>query len=310
MATATKIKPRALRPGSHVRIVSPASHLTPEKTARGVAMLQERGYHVSFGEHVYASHAYLAGTDAQRADDLNAAFADPEVDAIMCSRGGYGCARLLPLLDLDAAAASGKMLCGFSDVTTLHLALNRRSLVTMHTPMLITLSVDREPWVYESLWNCLEGRDPLAPMAKQPETLVGGTAEGEITGGCMCLMTDSLATADALDCAGKIVIIEDVDENPHRIDAMLTHLINSGQLGSAAGLVIGEMTGTDERADPTIGGWTWREIIRDRLAPLGRPCIIDFPFGHMKTMLSVPFGVQARLDADAGRVTLLESATA
>jgi muramoyltetrapeptide carboxypeptidase len=277
-----------------------------EQIEDGIRFLEAEGYQVSLGDHVFDRHYYLAGTDQDRAADLMAAVRDDSVDAVMCSRGGYGCARLMPYLDLDVIVQAGKAICGFSDVTTLHLALNRRGLVTWHTPMMITLSVEREPWVYESLRRILRGEDPLVSESPMAETLVPGVAEGEITGGCLCLMTDSFGTGYDLGCQGKIVVIEDVDEDAHRVDAMLTNLINNGQLQSAAGIVVGEMTGTDERGDPKIGTWPWRSIVEDRIAPLGVPAVVNFPFGHMKTMLSLPMGVRARLDAVAGRLTILE----
>lgn len=303
------VKPRALKPGSHVRIVTPASPLTPEKIADGVKWLEAEGYRVSLGEHVFDKSYYLAGPDETRAADFMDAVRDPDVDCIMCSRGGYGCARMVPFLGLDEIVASGKQVCGFSDVTTLHLALNKRGLVTLHTPMMITLSVERVDWVYKSMSNILKGDNPFPAEHTRADTLVGGTAEGVITGGCMCLMTDSFYTDYELDCRGKIVVIEDVDEHAHRVDAMLTNLINNGQLGQAAGIVVGEMTGTDEMSDEKIGVWPWREIIADRIKPLGIPSVLNYPFGHMKTMLSLPMGVAARLDADAGRLELLESFT-
>lgn len=299
-------KPLALKPGSHVRIVSPASSLTPAKVAAGVMLLESDGYRVSHGDHVFDQHSYLAGTDAERAGDLMAAFLDPEVDGVICSRGGYGCARLFPYLNLDEMAESGKFFAGFSDITTLHLALNRRGLVTFHTPMMITLSVDRESWVIESFRRTLRGDVRIPDDAYRGECINPGVAEGVVTGGCLCLLTDSIRTPDPLDCEGKIVLIEDVDENPHRVDAMLTHLINCGEIQKAAGIAVGEMTGTDERSDPTIGAWPWREIVLDRLAPLGLPMVVNFPFGHMKTMLSLPLGIRARLDAAQGTLEYLE----
>lgn len=303
-------KPAALRPGDLIEVVSPASPIAPEKVERTTALLESEGYRVRFGPHTFDQEFYLAGSDRDRAHDLNRAFADPEVRAVICSRGGYGCARLLPYLDLDAIAASNKLFGGFSDVTTLHFALNRRGLVTLHSPMMITLSVDRPEWVTESFLNALKGADPIPDSASKGETIVSGTAEGIVTGGCLCLITDSLATPDSVEMKDKIVLIEDVDENPHRIDAMLTHLLTSGQAQSAAGFVVGEMTRTDERADPTIGAKPWKEIVEDRLAPLGKPLIVNFPFGHAPAMLTLPLGIRARLDADSGSLTYLEEACA
>lgn len=300
-------KPRALRPGAHVRVVSPSSGLNPDQVELGVETLRDMGYVVSFGEHVFDRHYYLAGADADRAKDLQEAFADPTVDCVMCARGGYGAARILSMLDLDAMAASGKAFCGFSDITTFHLALNRRGLATFHTPMMITLSVPREPWVVESLARLLRGEDPFGVDYPRAQTLTPGQAEGEVTGGCLCLLADSLSTPDPLETEGKIFVIEDVDENPHRVDALFTHMRNAGLLQRAAGIVIGEMTRTDERSDPSIGSWPWREIVADRVADLGVPAVVGFPFGHMPNMLSVPLGVRARLDADAGTLTLLEN---
>jgi len=301
------VKPKALRPGATLRLVSPASFLSPEKVETFTRIIEKDGYRLTIAEHAFERHHYLAGTDEERAKDLQEAFADDRVDAVMCTRGGYGCARILPHLDLDAIARSGKMFLGFSDITTLHLALNRRGLPTVHAPMAYTLSVEREPWVYESFLNTLVGGDPIPAEAPGGTTVSGGIAEGIVTGGCLSLLTDSLGTPDALDCNGKILIIEDVDENPHRVDAGFTHLRLSGAIQRAAGIVIGEMTRTDERMDENIGSLPWREIVRDRLHGLDVPIIIDFPFGHCKNMLTLPLGIRARLDADAGTLTYLES---
>lgn len=236
------------------------------------------------------------------------AFLDPQVDCVFCTRGGYGAVRLLPYLDLDAMASSGKMFCGFSDITTLHIALNRRGLVTMHAPMLLSFSVDREDWVYKSFETLLTSTEPIGDSGKVGNTLVGGTAQGRVTGGCLCLLTDSLGTPESIDFEAKLVLIEDVDEDAHRIDAMLQHLVRSGQAESAAGFIVGEMTGTNDRCDPSIGACDWQEIAADILRPLGKPTIMNYPFGHQKGMLSLPLGIEAKLDADAGSLTFLEAA--
>ncbi len=286
--------------------MSPASAVEPDKVAAGVALLESAGYRVTFGQHAFARDGYLAGPDEHRAANLQEAFDDPAVAAVVCSRGGYGCARLLRLLDLDRMAASSTFFVGFSDVTSLHLALNRRGLATLHAPMPLSFSVERPEWVKASFLAALRGDDPVAVGVPAAETLVPGSGEGALTGGCLCLLCDSLGTPDALDCEGRVVLIEDVDENPHRVDAMLTHLLNAGQIQRAAGIVVGEMTGTDTRSDPSIGSWPWRRIVADRLQPLGVPTVVGYPFGHCRAMASLPLGVRVRLDADLGTLTLLE----
>lgn len=299
-------KPKPVLPGQTLGIVSPASPIAAEKLQRGLRVLHEAGYRTKLMPHALDAEDYLAGSDRDRAADLMAAFEDPEVDAVYCSRGGYGCARLLPYLDLDRMANLGKMFLGFSDITTLHLALNQRGLVTIYAPMVLSFSLDREPWVRESLLCAFRGDTTQPDGAPRAATLVAGVAEAEVTGGCLCLLCDSLATPDPLEAAGKILLIEDVDEHPHRVDAMLTHLIQAGILQKCAGIVVGEMTSTDEKTDASIGGRPWRDIVRERLEPLGVPAVMDFPFGHAKAMLTMPLGIRARLDADAGTLTYLE----
>lgn len=300
-------KPKALKPGDTISLVSPASPLTPEQTAKGIGILEAAGYRVKLATNVYTSCDYLAGSDADRAQDLQDAFDDPSTQAVFCSRGGYGCSRLMPLLDLDRMAASGKLFSGFSDITVLHAALNRRGLATLHAPMALTLHTDREEWVYDSLRAALSGENPIPPETSTGRTLVEGRASGVVTGGCLILLCDLIGTPEQVDMLGKIVLLEDVDEAPHRVDAMLTHLLNSGSIQGAAGIVVGEMTRSDERVDRTIGARPWREIVGERLGSLGIPTIIDFPFGHAKQMLSLPLGIKAEMDANLGTLMYTES---
>ncbi|RYG33663.1 LD-carboxypeptidase [bacterium] len=283
----------SVRPGGTIALVSPASPLSDDKLETVTHILKGAGFQVRVMPHALDADAHLAGTDADRAQDLTEAFLDPAIDGVLCTRGGYGCARLFPFLDLDRLAATGKWFGGFSDITTLHLALNRRGLPTWHAPMALTLHYPRNYWVYESFRSALRGVPLIPEAAPLGEVLSPGDAEGTITGGCLCLVCDSLATPDSVDCAGKIVLIEDVDEAPHRIDAMLTHLRNAGQLQRAAALLFGEMTRTDEKVDSTIGGKGWQEIVRERTIDLGIPVAINVPFGHCKNMLTIPWGVKA-----------------
>lgn len=295
--------PKTLRKplqGETIALVSPASPLAEEKLVFITNLLEEEGFAVRVMPHALENDYHLAGKDADRAKDLMDAFLDPSVGAVLCTRGGYGCARLFPYLDLDAIAATRKPFLGFSDITTLHLALNRRGMPTIHAPMALTLHYPREPWVIDSFRRVLRGDLTVPADAPVGQTLMPGQATGETVGGCLCLICDSIGTPNEIDTDGKIVVIEDVDEAPHRIDAMLTHLLNAGLLQKAAGIVIGEMTRTDERVDAGIGGWPWRRIITDRIAPLGIPTILEYPFGHAPNMLTLALGVEATLDAGAG----------
>ncbi|MBS1717285.1 MAG: LD-carboxypeptidase [Armatimonadetes bacterium] len=299
-------KPTRLQPGDLIRIVAPASPLETHQLEPMQNLLTAEGFRVELGEHVLDRHGYLAGTDEARRHDLVQAFDDPSVKAIVCARGGYGASRFAADLDFAALAATRKFFIGFSDITVLHLGLNRAGLATAYAPMALSFTVERPPYVLDSFKQILHGRTATPADAPMGKAITGGTAEGIVTGGCLCLLTDSIGTQWEMDTKGKIVLIEDVDESPHRVDAMLTHLLNIGALQKAAGIVVGEMTRTDEKTDPGIGGVPWREIVTERLQGLGIPTILDYPFGHFTGMLSMPLGIRARLDADAGRLTYLE----
>jgi muramoyltetrapeptide carboxypeptidase len=174
--------------------------------------------------------------------------------------------------------------------------------------MLLSFAKERAQWVVDLWFQAMEGARPIAlpPDAPRGETINGGTVEAKVTGGCLCLLADSLATPDALYAEGKILLLEDVDEHAYRVDAMLTHLLNSGALDGVAGIVVGEMTRTDEQADPSIPTKPWKDVVIERLSGLSVPMITGFPFGHGEHMASLPLGISARLDADRGELTYLE----
>ncbi len=299
--------PPRLREGDRVAIVSPASPISMESLQNGLRVLERIGVQIVFGEHLLDARDHLAGLDRDRAADLVAAWNDESVRAVICSRGGYGSARLLPYLDLEAMSRSPKLFVGFSDITTLHLGFNRCGLVTIHGPMPITFSVERPAWVVENFLRTLtEPRWSLPAGAPKPQTITGGVAEGRLLGGCLVLLCDAIGTNVMPDLEGTILLLEDVDEPPHRVDAMLTHLRNAGVLQKVAGIVVGEMTRTDERRDKGIGGPPWREIVQEHLSGLGVPAILDFPAGHAKAMATLPLGIRYRLDASMGRLEALE----
>ena len=306
------IRPAVLRPGDLIGIAAPASPPDSEAVQAGVLLLEARGYRVIVGDHVLdvAPHCgYLAGRDEDRAADLNQLFANPEVKAIFCVRGGYGAMRLLNLLDWKAIRANPKIFVGYSDVTTLHLALARSGeLITFHGPMLSTLAKCSAE-AQANFWRLLEVPEPFGEYeiaAETMNTVVGGMAEGVLAGGCLTLLASACGTADAPDFTDKLVLIEDVGEAIYRADRCLTQLKNAGLFDAAAGFVIGDITGWRER-EPFPETNTPGSLWQNAFAPLNRPALSGFPFGHVPNPLTLPLGVRARLDATARTLTLLES---
>jgi muramoyltetrapeptide carboxypeptidase len=307
-------KPRALRRGDTIGIVAPSSLVDAELLKRGVAVIEARGYRVALGEHVLAraEHCdYLAGRDADRAADLNAMFARSDVAAVFCARGGSGSARLLDLLDRDVIAANPKIFLGYSDITSLHLMLARQAdLVTFHGKMACGLD-EMDATAMEVFWRVLERPEPFGTLPADPETmetLVPGVVEGELAGGCLSILSHAVGTPDAPDFRDKIVLIEDVGEPIYRADRCLTQLRNAGLLQQAAGFVVGRLTRWQEHEKEGSCN-TPSALWKDILAPLGKPAITGFSFGHEPNPLTLPLGVRVRLDASVKTLALLESAT-
>ena len=308
-------RPQALRRGDTVGIVAPASPVPREELEKGVALLEARGYRVAVGQNVLARHPsndYLAGTDAQRAADLNEMLTREDIQAVFCARGGYGAMRLFDLIAWDRIAPHPKIFVGYSDITSLHTALAQRcGWVTFHGPMIAAISKLKAK-AAEVYWQLLENPQACGTLPAAPEsmtTISGGQAEGELTGGCLCLLSRACGSAYTPDFRNKIVLIEDVDEPVYRADRDLMQLKNAGLLDQAAGFVIGNITGWQKQeADPP--GNTPRTLWQDYFGALGKPVLADFPFGHEIDPLMIPLGVRARLDADARTLTLLDPATA
>ncbi len=300
------IKPYSIKPGDKVAIVAPASASSPEKLESGIKLLVNRGYQLSISKTCYQKEDDSHWTDEEKATDLIKAWNEPEIKAIICSRGGYGSARLFPFLNFRHLVTKPKLFVGFSDITTLHIALNNCGLATLHAPMLLSLSVERESWVVNQWFNAMEGNEPIKVSSPNAKCVTIGKADGIVTGGCLCLICDSLGTSFEINTKDRLLLIEDVDEPPHRVDAMLTHLINAGKLQESAGIILGEMTRTNEKRDEGIPGLSWEEIVLERIKPLGIPAIMKFPFGHANEMASLPLGIKATLDADNCSLEYLE----
>jgi muramoyltetrapeptide carboxypeptidase len=306
--------PAALNPGDTVALVSPSS-ATDERLGLQLAQeaMQALGFKVKTGAHYAERYGSLAGTDAARAGDLNAMFADDEVKAIVCVRGGSGAARLLPLLDYDAIRAHPKVLLGYSDITALHCAIHAQTgLVTFHGPIgagswnrfnvdqFKRMFFDRELMTWR---NPVDAGDELVPRKHRTLTITGGRARGELVGGNLSVLVGLAGSRYLPDFAGKILFLEDVDEAPYRIDRMLTTLRLMGALDAIAGFVFGECTDCDPGEG--YGSLTLDQIFDDHIRPLGIPAYRGALIGHLREQFIVPVGGEVELDADAGTFRML-----
>jgi len=275
---------------------------------RGCARLAEWGLEAVPGPHaldVRADLRYLAGTDAARAADLEAAWLDPDIAGVLCARGGYGAQRMIDLLDWAAMrAAPAKVLVGYSDITALHEAFaTRLGVVTVHGPMVGTGSFVEGGDSTDRLRALLmEPETQLVLTSPSAEALVPGTATGVTMGGCLSLLAAELGSPCARPgAAGGIVLLEDLEEDLYRLDRMLTQLLRAGWFDGVAGVALGSWVDCGDGV---------RELVLDRLGPLGVPIAWELGFGHCTPALSVPLGVTATLDADAGTLTLAAPALA
>lgn len=300
------IRAARLRPGDRVAVVAPAGPVVPERLDRGLAVLESWGLSVTVGEHTRGVHerfGYLASDDATRADDLMRVWCDPDVQAVFCARGGYGVQRMVDLLDWESIAAAGpKVLVGFSDVTALHQAFaTRLGLSTVHGPVVTSLgSGDDESRAH--LRSLLFAPAPGVPLTPSPvETLVGGRAEGVLVGGNIAMLASEVGSRNSLRAASSIAVLEEIGEEAYRLDRLLTQLLRTGWFDDVLGIVLGTFTD----CGPTD---SVRDLVRDRLAPLGVPLLWGAPIGHDDRNLAFPYGVPAVLDADAGTLVLREPA--
>jgi muramoyltetrapeptide carboxypeptidase len=305
------IRPPRLKPGDAVALLSPAS--PPENMAlvkRSVAWLSKFGWKVKLGKNIFSQHGYLAGIDTARAADLTAAFLDIEIKAIFCTRGGYGCSRLLEDFDPGLAAQHPKIVVGFSDITTLHLSLQKQGMVTFGGPMPSSAFF---PTPFSTRWlkRALTSVQPLGflPVAKNSagKRYFPGKASGLLTGGTLTLLCSSLGTRYEVVTRGRIVFLEETGEEPYKVDRMLTHLLAAGKLADAAGIVLGNFTQSEPKIFSKKNSLTLAEVFQDRLAPLKIPTLSGLRAGHMDSQLTLPYNVMTRLDAAAGSVEVLEA---
>jgi muramoyltetrapeptide carboxypeptidase len=310
------VKPKRLNEGDTVGLVLPASmSFETDPIDRAREQLQAIGFEVKLGEHVYGKHGYFSGTDRERAADLNAMFADRAVAGIVCFTGGWGTPRLLPFLDYDLIRRNPKVLLGYSDITALINAVHQKTgLVTFHGPVGDSYI---EKYTLENLRRVIMSSAPIGTLANPPKDekdlverrlrvvkIRGGRAKGRIVGGNLTLIAATMGTPYEIDTDGAILFLEDTHEELYRMDRMLTQLWLAGKFAKIAGFVFGYCTDC-----PVTGpSFSLGELLRERILERDVPAISGFAVGHIEKKLTLPIGVQATLDADAGTLTIDESA--
>lgn len=300
-----------LQRGDTIAFVAPAGIAAERDVLAYRDVLERQGYRVRIAPGLFARRQrYLAGGDAERADELNRALRDPDVRAILAVRGGYGLSRILDRIDYDALRADPKIVGGYSDLTALHLAIARRvRLVSFHCPMPAEWGRDPEGRAFASRSFAATVLRPQPavpftigmPPGFRPRTLTPGCSEGRLLGGNLSLICATLGTPFAIEPDGAILFIEDVDEKPYRVDRMLAQLRLAGVLGAVEGVVVGQFTIDDPEARREIA-----DIVAEYLAPLGCPVLTDFPVGHVADNVTLPHGARVRLDANAATLEILE----
>lgn len=310
-------KPQRLRKGDVVGVICPASAPISEgRIEAGVRYLEGMGYRVRLGRWVGEQHGYFAGTDEQRAEDFNAMLRDPAVRAIIAVRGGYGCARLLPLIDYAWARRHPKILVGYSDLTSLQMALWRRAgWVSFSGPMVGAEFADGvDPFTEAHFWRTITsphrlGRFPQ-PEGDRVEMRIPGKAEGRLLGGCLALVLSLIGTPYQPNFRESLLVLEDVHEAPHRIDRMLTQLGQARVLERLSGLILGKFTdcGTSDRNKPHLSFQEMLDEVLGDNCKRGIPCMENFAYGHVPVRVTVPWGLRAKMDARRGVLDVLEGA--
>ena len=295
------IRPKSLQPGDRLAVLcgsSPTSKTSDEL----MQAVRDMGLEPVLYPSATAKHGFLSGVDAIRAADINAAFADSSIKGIVCTRGGYGFHRILPLLDWKTIKKNPKIFGGYSDVTAMLNALNQIcGMESYHMPMVGAwgdgLDEYSAPFVKSMLFG--EPVEYVNPEGSPITTLVPGKAKGRLCGGNLSLLAASLGTPYEIDTKGKILFIEEIGERPYKVDGMLTHLRNAGKFDDAAGIILGGFTNCADK-EGVIGGLSLEDIYGELIVPAGKPTISGVVCGHCSPTMSLPMGRLFKMDAAAG----------
>lgn len=307
--------PNRLQYGDTISLIAPASAPPdPASIDECMRILKDLGFKPKLGKNTRQRWGYLAGNDRERAGDLMDAFCDKKVRGIVCVRGGYGTARLLPLIDYGKIRQNPKVFVGYSDITSLHCAfLKKSNLLSFHGPMFASDFIKKEFPIFskESFLKIITETDAPGSISmnypnKTISILRKGKVSGELIGGNITLLCCSLGTPFQPSLKGKILFFEDVDEVPYRYDRLLTQLSNAGLLQQVAGVAVGICEGAEDPKAKTMKEYRqpFEDVMREKLLPLKVPVVIGLPFGHTPFNATLPVGGHATLDANKGDLIL------
>lgn len=317
-ANIKRIKPKRLKKGDTVGLIAPGGYILEDALTESIENIEKLGLKPYFTDNILARNGYLGGSDEKRSDDINHMFMNDKVDGIICARGGYGCNRILPMLNYDTIKANPKILVGYSDITALHNAIyTKTGLVTFHGPVATStfndfsinnfVNVIMEPkdrYIFKHSDDYKKGGD------YEVYTIREGKAKGELIGGNLRIVVTLPGTPYDVDFTNKILYLEEIDEKPYRIDRMLTELLLAGKLQQVAGIALGVFRKCDKKVGSQKGEKTFslKEVLIDRLYDLGVPVIYGLSFGHIENKYTLPFGINAELDVMNQTMTLEERA--
>ena len=301
------IYPPPVKKGDIIGLVAPAGPLiNKDNFTAGIQILENKGFKVKFNQKLLNAKGYLAGSDQERADEFNRLWSDPEVKGLVAARGGYGCLRMIDLIDMKQIGRHPKILIGFSDLTVLLNAIYKKTgLVTYHGPVVTTLaSIDKKS--HTSFFNVLTGNPLKLIKPSRIKIINGGKANGILMGGNLTTLAQMVGTPHEIPWTDIILFIEDTGESPYRLDRLLTHLNMAKRLQKINGLILGTFT-DDAKKESSILRKTVHGRIIELLKDMNIPIWANFPTGHCRRNLTLPIGVKVEMDSSAGTVAVKET---
>ncbi|MFA6596996.1 MAG: LD-carboxypeptidase [Ignavibacteriaceae bacterium] len=310
------IKPKKLNVGDTIGLVSPGGFITEEQLEESKTNMTSLGFSVIAAKNILNRFGYFAGTDRQRAEDLHEMFGNKKIDGIVCVRGGYGCARVLDFLDFNLIKRNPKALIGYSDITALLYGIySQTGLIGFHGPVATSTFNEFSVTNFKNVLMNPRKKTPLyiaeedpAKSEYKPFIIRSGKAEGKLVGGNLSIVASLIGTKYDVDSKGKIIFLEEVGEEPYRVDRMLTQMIQAGKFKHAAGVALGVFSKCEPKPDESgiANSFSLSEVLQERLFQLKIPVLYGLSFGHIVNKFTLPFGINAELDVDNQKLTLLE----